>query len=100
MLEATALEGLDGIGMSGGPAFLIAIHEGNITVGFEGIGCGRSSSFDKTEVFVLPVDGALRAVLFGKSDGEELALGGFDEVADGLRLCLHSAVSVDKRKLP
>ena len=79
MFEVSALERLDALAMSRRPAFLIAVDEGNIAKLAQGLSRGRTRPLDQTEVFIFTVNGALRAVLFGKSNGEKLSLAGFDE---------------------
>lgn len=84
LFDLAALEGDDGIRLEGKPSFLVAIDCGHVARLLERVSGRRAAPTDQAEVFVFAVDGADSPILLFKSDGEEFAFGGSDQIADFL----------------
>lgn len=80
--DCATLEGDNRIGLEGKPSFLVAIDCGHVASGLEGISRRRTSASEQAKILVLCVDSADGAILLFKSDGEEFAFGGADQVTD------------------
>lgn len=76
--ELTAAEGHDRILVSRCPSFGIAVDEGDVSRGADGI----NAALQEPLIFVLAIDDAGGSVLLDKGDGKELSLGFCDQVVE------------------
>jgi len=81
--------------LEGKPAFTVAIDGGFVARLAQAVSGGRASALDEAEVFIFSVHGAASAVLLFEGDGEELALGGSDELVYGLHFLFSTLVCFD-----